>query len=54
MKTYNRISYQKHKLHKLLPKFDNTLSEYHNMLNNGFNRVWDCGNYKFEWKRHNI
>lgn len=48
-KVLNRISCQKHKLKDLLPIFDNNLSEYENMLKNGWNRVWDCGNYKFEW-----
>ena len=47
MKIYNRINFQKHKLSKILDKFNNKLSEYDNMLNNGYNRVWDCGNYKF-------
>lgn len=47
LKIYNRMNFQKHMLKDKLDVFDNTLSEYQNMLNNGFNRVWDCGNYKF-------
>jgi hypothetical protein len=50
MKVYNRMSFQKHMLKDKLEKFDIKLSEYDNMLINGYNRVWDCGNYKFEWK----
>jgi hypothetical protein len=44
---YNRIRYQKHKLQKQLPIFDNLLSEYQNMLNNNFDRFWDCGHTKY-------
>jgi hypothetical protein len=47
MKVYNRMSFQKHMLKNKLEIFDKSLSEYENMLNNGYNRVWDCGNYKF-------
>jgi hypothetical protein len=50
MKVYNRMSFQKHMLKDKLEKFNIKLSEYDNMLVNGYNRVWDCGNYKFEWK----
>jgi len=46
----NRMSCQKHKLEKLLPLFDPNLSEYENMKLNKWNRVWDCGNYKFIYK----
>ena len=49
-KVLNRMSCQKHKLNKLLDIFDSSLSEYQNMLNNGFRRVWDCGNMKFIYK----
>jgi len=44
-----RMVCQKHKLHKILPIFDSKISEYKNMLANGYNRVWDCGNYKFTY-----
>jgi hypothetical protein len=43
----NRMSCQKHKLHKILGTFDETLSEYENMKLNGWRRVWDCGNTKW-------
>lgn len=39
----NRQRFQKHKLETLLPKFDASLSESVNMNNNGFLRVYDCG-----------
>lgn len=40
----SRIKYQKHKLKDKLEKFDPSLSETENMLNNDFYRIWDCGN----------
>lgn len=40
----SRVKYQKHKLRKLLSTFNNNDTEYKNMLNNGYNRIWDCGN----------
>ena len=40
----SRIKYQKHKLATLLETFDPELSEIDNMLANGYNRVFDCGN----------
>lgn len=44
LKLESRNKYQKHKLHKLLEIFDPRLNEYQNMLNNGYDRIWDCGN----------
>jgi len=45
-----RMSCQKHKLHNFLEEFDSNLTEYQNMLNNGWRRVWDCGNIKWRKK----
>ena len=46
-KDYNllesRIVYQKHKLSNKLDLFDDTLTEVQNMINNGYDRVFDCG-----------
>jgi hypothetical protein len=42
-KLESRNKYQKHKLNKLVRVFDSTMSEYDNMLVNGYDRVWDCG-----------
>ena len=47
----NRTHFQKHKLSKVLPVFDSTLSEWQNMQINGYDRIWDCGHFKFEWIR---
>jgi hypothetical protein len=46
-KVLHRMSCQKHKLPKLLDKFDITKSEYENMKENGWYRVWDSGNSKW-------
>jgi len=40
----SRNKYQKHKLKDKLGVFDESLSEYQNMINNGYLRIWDCGN----------
>lgn len=49
-KIYSRIAFQKHKLKDVLDKFDDSLSEYDNMLNNGYDRIYDCGNLVFSYK----
>lgn len=41
---YSRVSFQKHKLNDKLDSFDKTLTEFQNMINNKWDRVWDCGN----------
>lgn len=50
----NRISWQKHKLKNKLPKFDPSLSEWENMKNNGFDRIWDCGCIKWRWESKSV
>ncbi|MGD9678080.1 MAG: hypothetical protein AB7V16_06920 [Vulcanibacillus sp.] len=42
-----RHKFQKHKLPKILENFDIKLTEWENMVNNGYDRVWDCGNRVF-------
>jgi hypothetical protein len=46
-KLYSRIYFQKHKQRNLLDYFDNNLTEWENMKNNGYDRIWDCGNGKW-------
>jgi hypothetical protein len=46
----SRNKYQKHKLSQLLEDFDSNLTEWENMQMNGYDRVWDCGNYVYELK----
>lgn len=43
----SRVKYQKHKLSALLEDFRPELSEVQNMKNNGFKRIFDCGNLVF-------
>lgn len=47
MNLNRREKYQKHKLTKIIKIFDNSKTEAQNMFNNGFRRIWDCGNYVF-------
>ena len=44
----HRFKYRKSELIKLLENFNPELTEYQNMLNNGYDRIWDCGNDKWE------
>jgi len=46
----HRFGYRKSVLPIRLGNFDPNLTEYQNMLNNGYDRVWDCGNIKYEMK----
>lgn len=48
---YERYGFQKKLLYKKLKKFNPNLSEYENMINNGFRRFWDCGHYVFIYDR---
>jgi hypothetical protein len=46
---YNRFQFQKHKL--VESGADPKLTEYEIMLKNGFYRIWDCGNLKYEFTK---
>lgn len=45
----SRHRFQKHRLSKILPDFDEKMSEYENLTNHGYNRIWDCGNSVWVW-----
>ena len=47
---FSRQTFQKHKLKDKLEIFDENLSEVENMYNNGFRRIFDCGNLVYEIK----
>jgi len=49
LRMFHRSHFQKHKLQKLLTTFDYNLTEYQNMLADGYDRIWDCGNKVFIW-----
>ena len=57
---FSRVKFQKHKLKDLLEVFDSDLTEFENMINNNWDRIWDCGNAKYIWinpsppKKHTI
>ena len=44
----DRRKFQKHKLQKILEKFDKNKTEVENMKINGYGRIFDCGNLVFE------
>ena len=48
---YSRVKFQKHKLKDILPVYDYSLSETINMYNNGYRKIYDCGNLKYIWKK---
>jgi len=50
-KRHHRVAFQKHKIKDKLQFFDSSLTEYQNMLKNGIDRIWDCGNYVFEYNK---
>ena len=45
----SRNQFQKHKLKDKLEIFDESLSESENMKNNGYYRIYDCGNLVYIW-----
>lgn len=44
---HHRFGFQKHLLKDKLETFDSNLTEWENMKANGYDRIWDCGNYVF-------
>lgn len=49
---YSRVTFQKHKLAAKLPIFDESKTEWENMVANNYNRVWDCGNSVWVWSSY--
>lgn len=45
----SRNKYQKYKLKDIFDNYDESLTEYENMLNNKYRRVWDAGNDVYVW-----
>lgn len=46
----HRKNFQKKRLAKIFSNFDAKLTEWNNMINNGYNRIWDCGHKLFIMK----
>ena len=44
-----RMTCQKHKLSNILENYDETLTEEENMINNGYIKIYYCGNIKMIW-----
>lgn len=44
---FPRIDFQKHKLKSILSTFDANCTEVENMRNNGYDRIFDCGNFAY-------
>jgi hypothetical protein len=44
----HRFNFRKNVISKKLDKFDPQKTEWENMKDNGWNRIWDCGNMVFE------
>lgn len=43
----SRVKYQKHKLSEKLLHFSDSMTEFQNMVENGYDRIWDCGNASY-------
>lgn len=50
-KLYSRQHFMKKRLASRLENYDPDLSELQNMHNNGYLRLYDCGNFRFVWRR---
>ena len=46
----SRYKFQKHKLEKLLDNYVPEMGAHENMLNNGYERIYDCGNLKYIYR----
>jgi len=46
---YHKFGFRKSILSKKVPIFVPALTEWENMQLNGWDRIWDCGNLKYEW-----
>lgn len=45
---YHRFGFRKQVLASRLSNFDSNLTEWGNMQRDGYNKIWDCGNLKYE------
>jgi hypothetical protein len=52
MNLKHRFGFRKGILEKRLDTFDKNKTEWENMKLNGYNRIWDCGNFVFEYKNN--
>lgn len=50
---HNRIEFQKHKLCKILEKYDDNLTEQENVIRNKYFCIYDCGTKKYKYNIKN-
>ena len=50
---FNRMTFQKKNLKKILKVYDENLSEHQNCLNNHYYRIYDCGTIKVKYTHKN-
>jgi hypothetical protein len=53
-KLLSKIQFKKYKLKSTLNFFDASLSEWENMQSHGYDRIWDCGAFVYEYKTKNV
>lgn len=46
---YHRFAFRKNILNQKLSNFNSDLTEWENMKLAGYDRIWDCGSYRFMW-----
>jgi G:T-mismatch repair DNA endonuclease (very short patch repair protein) len=46
---HNRQKFMKHKILKKYPEFSKDMTEKQMMIQLGYDRIWDCGNFKYEY-----
>jgi hypothetical protein len=47
-KRHHRFGYAKHTLVKRLDNYNPVFTEWRNMQNHGWDRIWDCGSFRYE------
>ena len=45
----SHLNWEKHMIKEKLNMFDDKKTIYENLLMNGYDRIWDCGSFKFKW-----
>jgi hypothetical protein len=51
LRRVHRFNFRKSELPSKLKTFNPQLTEWENMQLNGYDRIWDCGNFKYEWHK---
>ena len=51
LELHSRVKFQKHKLSNLLENFDENKTEFENMIDDNWDRIWDCGDAKYVYEK---